>query len=111
MEQLQTEISLLEASINEQENIYKGLQREIEKNDQVLQNLSEEILASAEDERTKPTQIELVKEKISLQQKKNRELKEELKKINDQKVPFLSFRTQLSTHAFRRFPKKNKLTF
>lgn len=90
VETVETEISLLESSIKDQEEQYKTLQQQIEKNESILQSLSDDLEDDVNETRSKPTQIELVRERLNVQQEKNRKLKEELKKIEEMKVDKLA---------------------
>lgn len=88
LETTKTEIALLESSIKEQEDQYKTLQQEIEKNENILQSLSEEMLHETDGPRNRPTQIETLKEKLAIQQNLNKKLKKQLKEVEDQKVVY-----------------------
>lgn len=75
----------MESSIKEQEDQYKSLQQEIEKNENILQSLSEEMMDDS-GPRSRPTQMDALKAKLSEQQELNKKLKRQLKEIEDQKV-------------------------
>lgn len=76
----------MESQIKEQEDKYKSLQQQIEKNENILQSLSEEMLDDSTVSKSRPKQIDIVKEKLATQKELNRKLKDQLKSIEDQKV-------------------------
>lgn len=86
LETTRTEIALLESKIKEQEDQYKLLQQEIEKNENILQGLSEEMIDETSGPRSRPTQMETIKAKLAEQQDLNKKLKRQLKEIEDQQV-------------------------
>lgn len=86
LEAVRTEVSLLEAQIKEQEDQYKSLQQQIEKNETMMQSLTDETSGENAVTKNRTTQIANVKEKLAVQQNLNRKLKEQLKYIEEQKV-------------------------
>lgn len=86
VETIETEIALLESTIKEQEEQYKILQQQIEKNENILQGLSEDLEADLNETRNKPSQMELVMGKLRIQEEKNRKLKEQLQRLEEMKV-------------------------
>lgn len=86
LETVETEIALLESTIKEQEEHYKTLQQQIEKNETILQSLSEDLENDVNESVNKPSQVELIKTKLNVQQEKNKRLKQELRIMEEMKV-------------------------
>lgn len=86
LKQIDDDISTLEDQIKAQEDKWKIVKIENERKEELLHRLNEDLANAADPLNKQPTQIDILKQKLTQQEKSKKNLEEELKYLERQKV-------------------------